>query len=139
MFSFLSIFDVVSILVFFFSSIRGHTRCALVTGVQTCALPIWFGWSGQRQALLVQAHGIACEDGTNQNAQSIAGSSQPVTRFQGASGGKMLLRLDLRPIRARAFTQHHEALDPAKVFRSDERRVGKEWVSTFRCRGSRKI
>src|SRR3546814_11126403 len=24
----------------FFSSIRRHTRCALVTGVQTCALPI---------------------------------------------------------------------------------------------------
>src|SRR3546814_6941519 len=25
---------------FFFSSRSGHTRCALVTGVQTCALPI---------------------------------------------------------------------------------------------------
>src|SRR3546814_4753319 len=28
---------------FFFSSRRRHTRCALVTGVQTCALPIWKG------------------------------------------------------------------------------------------------
>src|SRR3546814_4712057 len=27
--------------VFFFSSRRRHTRCALVTGVQACALPIW--------------------------------------------------------------------------------------------------
>src|SRR3546814_3882729 len=27
-------------LAFFFSSRRRHTRCALVTGVQTCALPI---------------------------------------------------------------------------------------------------
>src|SRR3546814_7465200 len=27
---------------FFFSSRRRHTRCALVTGVQTCALPIFF-------------------------------------------------------------------------------------------------
>src|SRR3546814_17905876 len=27
---------------FFFSSRRRHTRCALVTGVQTCALPILF-------------------------------------------------------------------------------------------------
>src|SRR3546814_10989946 len=26
---------------FFFSSSRLHTSCALVTGVQTCALPIW--------------------------------------------------------------------------------------------------
>src|SRR3546814_3870627 len=29
-------------LFFFFSSRRRHTRCALVTGVQTCALPIYF-------------------------------------------------------------------------------------------------
>src|SRR3546814_3864494 len=28
------------LLAFFFSSRRRHTRCALVTGVQTCALPI---------------------------------------------------------------------------------------------------
>src|SRR3546814_4766695 len=28
---------------FFFSSRRRHTRCALVTGVQTCALPICVG------------------------------------------------------------------------------------------------
>src|SRR3546814_3537899 len=34
---------------FFFSSIRRHTRCALVTGVQTCALPI--GWkTGQARS-----------------------------------------------------------------------------------------
>src|SRR3546814_9443821 len=30
----------VFICLFFFSSRRRHTRCALVTGVQTCALPI---------------------------------------------------------------------------------------------------
>src|SRR3546814_5982677 len=29
------------LVVFFFSSRRRHTRCALVTGVQTCALPIY--------------------------------------------------------------------------------------------------
>src|SRR3546814_2711421 len=32
--------------VFFFSSRRRHTRCALVTGVQTCALPIFGGAMG---------------------------------------------------------------------------------------------
>src|SRR3546814_18169142 len=32
--------DVVILSVFFLSSRRRHTRCALVTGVQTCALPI---------------------------------------------------------------------------------------------------
>src|SRR3546814_19712145 len=30
-----------SVLFFFFSSRRRHTSCALVTGVQTCALPIY--------------------------------------------------------------------------------------------------
>src|SRR3546814_13247866 len=37
---------------FFFSSRRRHTRCALVTGVQTCALPI----SG-RSACAAEDHG----------------------------------------------------------------------------------
>src|SRR3546814_5488864 len=32
--------SLVFLFVFFFSSRRRHTRCALVTGVQTCALPI---------------------------------------------------------------------------------------------------
>src|SRR3546814_17918264 len=31
---------------FCFSSRRRHTRCALVTGVQTCALPIYYGGQG---------------------------------------------------------------------------------------------
>src|SRR3546814_2026193 len=31
---------------FFFSSRRRHTRCALVTGVQTCALPIFLQHGG---------------------------------------------------------------------------------------------
>src|SRR3546814_2527504 len=35
---------------FFFSSRRRHTRCALVTGVQTCALPISRGGIGEPAA-----------------------------------------------------------------------------------------
>src|SRR3546814_3616793 len=38
--------------VFFFSSRRRHTRCALVTGVQTCALPIF----GQRDYVIPRPH-----------------------------------------------------------------------------------
>src|SRR3546814_6479111 len=34
--------DVLSLWLFFVSSRRRHTRCALVTGVQTCALPICY-------------------------------------------------------------------------------------------------
>src|SRR3546814_2844819 len=46
---------------FFFSSRRRHTSCALVTGVQTCALPIWSpplrkrGRTGKGDADLTQA------------------------------------------------------------------------------------
>src|SRR3546814_3089046 len=34
---------------FFFSSKRRHTRCALVTGVQTCALPIYVDGCANRR------------------------------------------------------------------------------------------
>src|SRR3546814_1762592 len=37
------VYVIYSTFVFFFSSRRRHTRCALVTGVQTCALPIFRG------------------------------------------------------------------------------------------------
>src|SRR3546814_2962470 len=40
---------------FFFSSRRRHTRCALVTGVQTCALPISRGSSKEdRRRVLIR-------------------------------------------------------------------------------------
>src|SRR3546814_3247310 len=44
--------------IFFFSSRRRHTRCALVTGVQTCALPIWYRyqWIWRGRWLLVARH-----------------------------------------------------------------------------------
>src|SRR3546814_3695077 len=37
----MSIIFLLDLSYFFFSSRRRHTRCALVTGVQTCALPIY--------------------------------------------------------------------------------------------------
>src|SRR3546814_10324845 len=48
---------------FFFSSRRRHTRCALVTGVQTCALPIltqlsrctWPRWRDPKAMLLAES------------------------------------------------------------------------------------
>src|SRR3546814_16749677 len=42
----------VEFFVCFFSSRRRHTRCALVTGVQTCALPIYI-FVGQSESPLV--------------------------------------------------------------------------------------
>src|SRR3546814_17259411 len=79
-------------LFFFFSSRRRHTRCALVTGVQTCALPI---------------------------------SLQPfheVFRRHSHRQAEKLAARGARPLRLRP--------------RSEERRVGKECVSTCRSRWS---
>src|SRR3546814_16704615 len=44
-----------STLLFFFSSRRRHTRCALVTGVQTCALPISAHGADAVQDAMVEA------------------------------------------------------------------------------------
>src|SRR3546814_836309 len=48
-------FGSVVLFFFFFSSRRRHTRCALVTGVQTCALPILTGVP-LRYLLVVEPH-----------------------------------------------------------------------------------
>src|SRR3546814_10040573 len=48
---------------FFFSSRRRHTSCALVTGVQTCALPICLQESGlnaqEIDSITVECHPLA--------------------------------------------------------------------------------
>src|SRR3546814_6697112 len=75
---------------FFFSSRRRHTRCALVTGVQTCALPICTVIEPLQHA----DHAVA----------------QPVAKALPATG--------------------------VGDDRSEERRVGKECVSTCRSRWS---
>src|SRR3546814_8372475 len=47
------------LVVFFFSSRRRHTRCALVTGVQTCALPISDVWVPDSARLGPEGGGLA--------------------------------------------------------------------------------
>src|SRR3546814_5258063 len=51
----MSIFCVLCVL-FFFSSRRRHTRCALVTGVQTCALPISVAVQHRRRSGMAPGH-----------------------------------------------------------------------------------
>src|SRR3546814_1480465 len=80
--------------VFFFSSRRRHTRCALVTGVQTCALPISLPTNAGYTNLL-------CNSG-----------------LLGQTNGCKITR------------------SKKQILRSEERRVGKECVSTCRSRWS---
>src|SRR3546814_2854236 len=57
------------VFLFFFSSRRRHTRCALVTGVQTCALPIFLTGNGD---VLEPEHGLAAIGSGGAYAQSAA-------------------------------------------------------------------
>src|SRR3546814_1520330 len=78
---------------FFFSSRRRHTRCALVTGVQTCALPI-------------SSNGIAV---------GVVPLAMPLLVGPGSISATVI---------------------HMQKGRSEERRVGKECVSTCRSRWS---
>src|SRR3546814_7466497 len=105
------IFDEVYCIVyyFFFSSRRRHTRCALVTGVQTCALPI-------------------CIRGRRANPGQVGLVHRPEAS---------ILHPDLQSAApdTRRDQVANDALDQLGD-RSEESRVGKEWVSTCRSRWS---
>src|SRR3546814_4462118 len=105
---------------FFFSSRRRHTRCALVTGVQTCALPIFYGGFGAAAAV-ARLMRLPADRTLNALAlgQRHRGELDPV--------GDVADRPDRRHRRARPFVD---------LYRSEERRVGKECVSTCRSRWS---
>src|SRR3546814_5633423 len=55
------------LLCFFFASKRRHTRFALVTGVQTCALPIWLAAEEEKRR---QAAKVAEEEKKRQAAKA---------------------------------------------------------------------
>src|SRR3546814_7107908 len=109
---------------FFFSSRRRHTRCALVTGVQTCALPISPGAPGHVGAGF--ANFIA----------SLSDSDHPAIRseYEIYRGG--FARIFLHHV-ALFGGQWLTTLPFVALDRSEERRVGKECVSTCRSRWSR--
>src|SRR3546814_396668 len=68
-------FDVI----FFFSSRRRHTRCALVTGVQTCALPIY---QSMKDGALEQASRVAEKVATDAASRHMENIRQSVEGLQ---------------------------------------------------------
>src|SRR3546814_6991702 len=107
---------------FIFSSRRRHTRCALVTGVQTCALPIFthaitkynFSSVGYYEHPDLPPESVLVIDQKGGDAS---------IEFAGATNRTFELMLGA------AIREN-----PGK--RSEERRVGKECVSTCRSRWS---
>src|SRR3546814_11856416 len=94
---------------FFFSSRRRHTRCALVTGVQTCALPIY---------RLNKSNGARVKEAVDLATGNYAPAGKPSLASVSAArrGG------------AKALVAHSD--------RSEERRVGTECVRTCRSQWS---
>src|SRR3546814_6784316 len=96
---------------FFFSSRRRHTRCALVTGVQTCALPISLITIDEEESM-----------------------EQPI--ISGIAFNRDEAKLTIRGVPDTPGVAF-KILGPISVAnRSEESRVGKECVSTFRSRWS---
>src|SRR3546814_7880656 len=95
---------------FFFSSRRRHTRCALVTGVQTCALPIcWVAGFLNDSFSHIQLRAVRF----GWQGDYLGSFGQPIGNM--ACKPVVLNRV---------------------MHRSEERRVGKECVSTCRSRWS---
>src|SRR3546814_13302075 len=102
------------VVIFFFSIRRRHTRCALVTGVQTCALPISVRFVGDRVAAV---------------------AAESVDAAEEALG---LIEVEYEPLPAvfdplEAMQAGEPRLHPD---RSEERRVGKGCVGSCRSRWS---
>src|SRR3546814_8592894 len=95
---------------FFFSSRRRHTRCALVTGVQTCALPI-------------------CG-----RPEPGPGYFYPPTLLDRVEPG--MAAFDEETFGPAAAIVRAADAEAAIALRSEERRVGKEGVSPCRSRWS---
>src|SRR3546814_10856396 len=108
---------------FFFSSRRRHTRCALVTGVQTCALPILnsplFGIGSTVCTVPLPKEELPTSTARPESCRAAATISEAEAEPPSISTtiGALLVR--------------------SPRTRSEERRVGKECGSTCRSRWSR--
>src|SRR3546814_1925972 len=117
------------VLCFFFSSRRRHTRCALVTGVQTCALPIS---SGRRRTTVRPTSRATTSATYSTPATCSTMTSERACAPTGTTSERPTL---VRVVKDKKSSSNH---DRSPVPRSEESRVGKECGSKRRCRGSPK-
>src|SRR3546814_7405420 len=107
---------------FFFSSIRRHTRCALVTGVQTCALPI-FNFMARLYGVTNATRYVAFNN-FNYDTDIVFGHVADYWSKDNPNASSFLPRWKT------------QAENIGDYYRSEESRVGKECVSTCKSRWS---
>src|SRR3546814_6728880 len=114
------------VLLFFFSSRRRHTRCALVTGVQTCALPIY-----RYRSRILETNSWSA--GANYRYSETATATFARVSYRYSRGQRDYAYQTTLDDDGRTSVS---IADVNTGNRSEERRVGKECVSTGRSRGS---
>src|SRR3546814_21150215 len=135
-------------MVFFFSSIRRHTRCALVTGVQTCALPIFYRvWNISDYALADTDYlqffaQMLAGDKNSRLYQRLVKDTQLATAVNAEIdnreiGGQFYITADVKPGGEverveQILGGEVETLLAEGTTRSGESRVGKEGVGSVR-------
>src|SRR3546814_11983569 len=121
---------------FFFSSRRRHTRCALVTGVQTCALPIWHGTTVR----LYLPRAKAPEMSVAAPASAAAGEGQAGSEtIQVVEDDAAVRRLAVNQLRRLGYRvlEGSDGMSATTLLREDrreERRVGTGCGSTVKSR-----
>src|SRR3546814_11580225 len=126
---------------FFFADRRRHTSCALVTGVQTCALPILRVASMHGPVPLANVASVTVEGGPAQIDRYDRARNVTLTvNLQGKALGEVNKEIEALPAMRHLPTQVHRGEGGDVEFmndlfgRSEERRVGKECVSPGRSR-----
>src|SRR3546814_13737605 len=128
--------------VFFCSSRSRHTRCALVTGVQTCALPIWLAIDIIDRARIgkILPHRLELDEPFVERGRYDKAFLRELDR-----GLEQRLPFQLAPFLVRHLHQAHIAgvahRQPAgndfpnRARSTEDTSGGKEWGSTCRSRG----
>src|SRR3546814_19293460 len=133
-------------LFFCFSSRRRHTRCALVTGVQTCALPI-LAKSAPASPRAASPRAVGIDFGTTNTVVAIADADGSVTpvRFSHADVVQEIFRsaLCFEDVTGGGGSRRIEISAGSRAIeqfptREGERRVGKACASTCKYQLSRK-
>src|SRR3546814_13921109 len=121
--------------IFFFSSRRRHTRCALVTGVQTCSLPIYHATILSRHVhhtpLLALSSRLVLAAVLREGCARSFGE-----RLNGCDTNCRADVLNICAICHNKTTRPNHLRGMLRDQISEERRVGKECVSTCRYSGS---